>query len=113
MIFSQVAGLADAARVQLAVFMLTAFGHFDPSFGVVAVFAHATRIVVFVNMLTLRDHLPVLHWLALPNACFLPPRLLLVALFLLFDAMWLLHARQRLLLFFGLLLSAFPLSHAS
>jgi hypothetical protein len=60
MIVPQIACLADASRVQLPIPMLTQFGHLDSPLRMIAILAHATRIVVVCHMLTQIYLLPVL-----------------------------------------------------
>ena len=55
MVVSEVARLADAPRIQLAIGMLTVLRHLVPSLRMVAVLAHAGGVVVVHDVLALSD----------------------------------------------------------
>ena len=65
MIVAQVARLTDATRVQFPICVLADLSHLDSAFRVIAILAHATRVILLVCVLTLRDLLSMLHWLGL------------------------------------------------
>ncbi len=58
-VVSKIARFAYASCIELSIFMIAQFGHFDPAFGMVAIFAHSTSIVCISDMFTLIDLLPV------------------------------------------------------
>ena len=60
MVVAEVARLADAARVQLAITMRALGGHLVTTLRVIAVLAHTRSIIVIIDMLALRYHLTVL-----------------------------------------------------
>jgi len=60
-IVSQVACLADAARVKLALGVDAQLGLLNAALRVIAVLAHTARVIMIVHVLALCDHLSVLY----------------------------------------------------
>ena len=63
MVVSEVAGLADAPGVELAICVLALFSHLVTPLRVIAILAHARRVVVVCDMLTFIDNFAMFNLL--------------------------------------------------
>ena len=60
MIVTEIACFTDTAGVEASILMLAQLGHLVAPLGMVTVLAHAGSVIMFIDVLTLRDDLAML-----------------------------------------------------